>query len=98
MEKSIKIILIIFAVLVGSLVLSSVLGIISNLFNVLRENYTAILVVVALISGLILLKADNVESTGLRSTAGLLFFISLLNLLGILIGSFIERGIGSFFK
>ncbi|MBG6110799.1 putative tellurium resistance membrane protein TerC [Flavobacterium sp. CG_9.10] len=98
MEKSIKIILIIFAVLVGLLVLSSVLGLISNLFNFLRENYTAIFVIVAVISGLILLTADKVESTGLRSTAVLLFFISLLNLVGILIGSFIEQGIESFFK
>lgn len=98
MENSFKIILVIFGILVGLLVLSSVLGVISNLLTFLEDNYTAILVVVAIIFGLILLTADKVESTDLRSAAGLIFFLAVLNLLGILIGSFIERGIGSIFK
>ncbi|WP_339918505.1 hypothetical protein [uncultured Flavobacterium sp.] len=98
MEKAIKIVLIIFTVLVGFLVLSSVLGLISNLFNFLEENYTAILVVVAITSGLILLTTDKVESPSLKSTAGIFFFIALLNLVGVFVGNLIDKGIGSFFK
>jgi small-conductance mechanosensitive channel len=98
MENSVKVILVILAIVVGLLVLSSVLGVVLNLFNFLDENYIAVLVVVAAISGLILLSADKVESPSLRTTGGFIFVLALLNLVGVLIGSFIERGIGSFFK
>lgn len=98
MEKSIKIVLIIIAVLVGLLVLSSVLGLISNLFNFLEKNQTTILVVVAITSGLLLFMTEREDNSGLRSIAFLLLFFSIINLIGGFVGNLIEQVVGLFFK
>jgi predicted tellurium resistance membrane protein TerC len=98
MEKLFKTLLIIIAVLVGMVILSFVFDLFSTILDFIQHNETVILVVVAVISGLILLITDNELDPTIRAIAGVLLFTSVIGILGGFFGKLMENWIGSFFK
>jgi hypothetical protein len=98
MEKLFKTLLIMIAVLVGMVILSFVFDLFSTILGFIQHNETVILVVVAVISGLILLATDNELDSGIRTIAGILLFTSVIGIVGGFFGNLMENWIGSFFK
>lgn len=86
MEKALKIILIILAVVVGLILLGTALGIISTVINFITSNEIAFYVVLTIICGVIVLMLGKNDNSEYRGIAFLFLILSVLNLIGNLIG------------
>jgi len=90
MEKALKIIFTIIAVLVGLIVLRTALGIISTVLDFITSNEIIFYVVLTFICGVIVLIFRKDDNSGLLGIAYLLLTLSVLNLIGIFIASLFD--------
>ena len=94
MNKILKSILIIIVIIVGIKLLLSV----ENLLQLIIDNEIIISVTVAVISGLFLLVSVDDKDSEFRPIMIIVFVISILTLVGLFVGSLMEKGIQGFFK
>jgi hypothetical protein len=90
MEKALKIILIILAVVVGLILLGTALGIISTVLNFITSNEIIFYIVLTIICGVIVLMLGKSVNSEIRGIAYLLLALSILNLIGIFIASLFD--------
>ena len=94
MNKILKSILIIIVIIVGvKLVLA-----VENLLQLIIDNGTIISVIVAIISGLYVLTTGNEKDSEFRQIAIIILVISILIIVGQLVGSLMEKGMQGLLK
>lgn len=98
MNKAFKVLFILIGVCVGLVLLSFVLHFIFDVLIFIKQNYTLIIGVVAVISGLIFVMSDRKDNSSIRNIAGIILFFSAINLVGIYVGNLIDKGVESLFK
>jgi hypothetical protein len=98
MGKLLNTLLIIIAVMVGMLFLSFVFDLFYTILGFIQHNGTEISVIVAVISGLVLLITNNEFDSGIRAIAIILLFTSVIGIVSGFFGNLMENWIGSFFK